>query len=110
LQGRQRITTQIKISAVTVDEIALGLTRSPTAKLQKWFESFLARNEVLPITADITQRAKELSARMQAQGKPRVLADMLVAATAQFHDLTVVTRNVHDFEGCGVGVLNPFLG
>jgi predicted nucleic acid-binding protein len=33
---------------------------------------------------------------------------MLIAATAQIHALTVVTRNVRDFDGCGIGVLNPF--
>lgn len=33
---------------------------------------------------------------------------MLIAATAQVHALTIVTRNVPDFDGCSVGVLNPF--
>jgi predicted nucleic acid-binding protein len=34
--------------------------------------------------------------------------DSLIAASAQAHDLTVVTRNLRDFEMCGVPVLNPF--
>ncbi len=34
--------------------------------------------------------------------------DMRIAATAQVHQLTLVTRNSKDFEGCGVGLLNPF--
>ena len=108
LQGRQRVTTRLKISAITVDEIMLGLAWSPSIQLQRWFDAFLQRNDVLPITADIARRAGELSARLQAQGQTRAQADMLIAATAQIHDLTVVTRNVHDFDGCGVGVLNPF--
>ncbi len=33
---------------------------------------------------------------------------MLIAATARVHGLTVVTRNVRDFEGTGVRVFNPF--
>ena len=36
------------------------------------------------------------------------MADMLIAATAQIHALTLVTRNVRDFDGCGIAVLNPF--
>jgi predicted nucleic acid-binding protein len=33
---------------------------------------------------------------------------MLIAATAQVHQLTLATRNTKDFEGCGIGLLNPF--
>jgi predicted nucleic acid-binding protein len=33
---------------------------------------------------------------------------MLIAATAQAHQLSVVTRNVSDFEGCGVPLLDPW--
>jgi len=33
---------------------------------------------------------------------------MLVAGTAQAHQLAIATRNVRDVEGCGVAVLNPF--
>jgi predicted nucleic acid-binding protein len=33
---------------------------------------------------------------------------MLIAATAQFHGLTLVTRNARDFEGCGLTLLDPF--
>jgi predicted nucleic acid-binding protein len=32
---------------------------------------------------------------------------MLIAATAQAHQLTLVTRNTEDFESCGIGLLNP---
>ncbi|HAO33499.1 MAG TPA: plasmid stability protein stbB [Candidatus Competibacteraceae bacterium] len=32
----------------------------------------------------------------------------MIAATAQVHQLTLVTRNTRDFESCGIGLLNPF--
>ena len=48
--------------------------------------------------------------QLQASGQTRTQADMLIAATAQIHALTIVTRNVRDFDGCGIGVLKPFTG
>jgi toxin FitB len=38
----------------------------------------------------------------------RTQPDMFIAATAQVHALTLVTRNVRDFEHCGIAVLDPF--
>ncbi|NER02315.1 MAG: type II toxin-antitoxin system VapC family toxin [Okeania sp. SIO3C4] len=35
---------------------------------------------------------------------------MIIAATAQIHQLTLVTRNTRDFQGCGILLLNPFQG
>ncbi len=35
-------------------------------------------------------------------------ADMLLAATAQLHTFTLVTRNTRDFEDCAISLLNPF--
>lgn len=38
------------------------------------------------------------------------MIDALIAATARVHGLTMVTRNVKDFEPAGIPVLNPFTG
>ncbi len=45
---------------------------------------------------------------LRTQGKTRSQADMLIAATAQIHQLTLVTRNTRDFEDCQIPVFNPF--
>jgi toxin FitB len=37
------------------------------------------------------------------------MADMLIAATALAHGLTLATRNVRDFESCGVSLVDPFV-
>ncbi|XGB40582.1 MAG: hypothetical protein LVT47_02890 [Cyanobacteria bacterium LVE1205-1] len=42
------------------------------------------------------------------QGITRSQADILIAATARVHNLTLVTRNIRDFEDCGISLLNPF--
>jgi len=46
----------------------------------------------------------------QQYSQPLPVIDALIAATAQVHGMTVVTRNVRDFELTGVQVLNPFTG
>ncbi|BAY65248.1 nucleic acid binding protein [Calothrix brevissima NIES-22] len=50
----------------------------------------------------------ELRGYLQTQGKPRTQADIIIAATAEIHQITLVTRNTKDFEGCGITILNPF--
>ena len=49
-----------------------------------------------------------LRSQFQTQGIVRSAPDMLIAATAQEHLLVIATRNLRDFAGCGVQVVNPF--
>ncbi len=102
MQGR------VTISAITVDEVFYGLLRKPNAALLAWFDGFIGRNQVLDATVLIARRAGEMRGLLAARGQVRSQADMLIAATAQVHALTLVTRNVRDFDGCGIAVLNPF--
>lgn len=100
--------SEFRFSAISLEEIAFGLAWRPNARIQTWITDFFARHPALPVTADIAQRAGELRGRLAAQGSPRSQADMLIAATAQVHGLTLVTRNSRDFDGCGLPLLNPF--
>ena len=111
LAWREMVDTMyghIIVSAVTVDEVMYGLARKQDAGLQAWFDGFIGRNKVLPVTQTIACRAGEMRAMFSMRGQVRSQADMLIAATAQVHALTLVTRNVRDFVGCGIAVLNPF--
>ncbi len=99
----------IYLSVITVDEIYFGLTRRPNAKILKWFEAFLANDcQVLPVTAEIAKRAGEIRGQLSLKGKVRSQADMLIAATAEVHELRLVTRNERDFKDCNLVVVNPF--
>jgi predicted nucleic acid-binding protein len=111
VQWAQRLTQgafPIVVCAMTVDEIIYGLARRPHPAKMIWFDRFLQNSTVLPVTDTVARRAGELRAQLAARGQTREQADMLIAATAQVHALTLVTRNVRDFDGCGIAVLNPF--
>ena len=100
---------RICLSIVTLEEICFGLGWKPNPQVLARLEKIVEEHcEVLPATGAIARRSGALRGQLQALGKPRTQADMLVAATAAVHGLTLVTRNVGDFEGCGISVLNPF--
>jgi predicted nucleic acid-binding protein len=102
-------TTRIALSAITVEEIVYGLAWRPHPRIQAWFDGFVERHcEVLPITEAVARRSGWLRGELRGRGRNRSQADMLIAATAQVHGLTLVTRNARDFDGCGVPVLDPF--
>jgi predicted nucleic acid-binding protein len=108
LQWAQEVR-RVAISVATVEEVYFGLSWKPNPRIRLWFEEFLATHcEVLPVTAAIARRSGEIRGQLQARGQTRSSLDMLIASTAQEHQLTLVTRNVKDFEDCAVPVLNPF--
>jgi predicted nucleic acid-binding protein len=96
------------VSAISVDELWYGISRRPTLKLDAWLSNYLNSHTVLPIDQEVARRAGQLRGVFSLRGIVRDQPDMLIAATAQAHGLTLVTRNSKDFEGCGISLLNPF--
>jgi len=102
-------TARISISVVTLEEIMFGLAWKPNRNVQNWFDAFFAEAcDVVPVTQPIAVRAGVMRGELRARGITRSQADTLIAATAQVLDLTLVTRNVRDFEGLRIDLLNPF--
>ena len=97
-----------RLSAITVDELWFGIARRPEVQLVTWLENYLNRHTVIPVTGEIAERAGRMRGDFSRKGIVRDQPDMLIAATAQAHNLTLVTRNIRDFDGCGIGLLNPF--
>ena len=108
-QAAEASQAQLWVSAITVHEIVYGLAKRPHPLKLAWFEHFLARYRVIEVTETIARGAGERRGFLAACGQVRPVADMLIAATAQVHALTLVTRNVRDFEAFGIAVLNPFM-
>lgn len=99
------------LSVLTLGEIRTGIERlRPRDSVQAerfdvWLDELHARfaDRILPVDG----RAAEQWGRLNA-ATPRKTVDSLIAATAHAHDLTVVTGNTRDFDGCGVPLLNPW--
>lgn len=100
------------ISVVTLQELEQGTVRMERrdaqqgAVLRAWLEkSVIAvyRDRFLPVTIAVARDCAALCVPDQ-----RELGDALIAATARVHGLRVVTRNVVDFRGIGIEVINPW--
>ena len=105
------------LSVVTLGELRFGVEKLPAGqhrqRLDDWLSVRLAERfegRVLAVDAEIADTWGRLTAACAMAGRPLSAPDGLVAATALCHDLTVVTRNVKDFEPTGVAVHNPWLG
>ena len=102
-------------SVVSLGEVLKGIASLPTSKrrneLQQWLDETLRpwfEGRILPVNEPIAERWGMLAGQCKINGRPLRVADGFIAATALEHDLTVVTRNVRDFEGLGVELFNPW--
>lgn len=102
--------SELFLSAVTLGEIQAGIeiTREQDAakatEIEYWADQLSRAYNVLPMDAAIFRQWAKLMHRQS----DTVYEDAMIAATALRHHLTVVTRNVRDFQRFSVPLLNPF--
>jgi predicted nucleic acid-binding protein len=105
---------RLYVSVLTLGEIEQGIMRvrgrgdrQQASALERWLRNVETGFEgrVLPVTLPVAAAWGR-----QQYVQPLPVIDALIAATAQAHGMTVVTRNAKDFELAGVLVLNPFTG
>lgn len=113
LDGRP--TDVLYLSTVTIAEVQFGLEILPDGKrrrgLEDRFERFVAGGfayRVLSFDEKAARRYGELRARRQGLGRPMSVLDAQIAAIARANRFAVATRNVRDFEECGLELVNPF--
>ena len=103
------------LSVITVGEIVKGIEKLPSSKrrseLQAWFnDDLLVRFEgnVVALDIDIMAEWGRITARLESKGKTMPVIDSLIAATVLDRKMTLVTRNVSDFEGTDAEIVNPW--
>ena len=100
------------LSAVTIGEIQAGIeiTREQDAtkamQIEQWLDLVADSYNVLSIDAAVFR----IWAKLMHRTSDTLYEDAMIAATAKQHHLTVVTRNIADFKGFDVKLLNPFDG
>ncbi len=105
---------ELYVSSITIGEIRRGIERLPDGKRKTQLRSWLIalcdcmRGRILSFNTSTAHVWGQLKAGWDHAGIVVPSLDSQLAATAQRHGLTVVTRNVTDFERTGVKVLNPF--
>lgn len=99
------------VSVLALGELRRGIElrrrRDPATatNLERWLDGIIQQfaSHIFPVTVEIA----DLWGRL-CLTQPLPLVDGLMAATALVHDLTLVTRNMRDFERSGARLLNPF--
>jgi predicted nucleic acid-binding protein len=102
----------LRVSVVTIAEIRRGVSRLRLRRdhrqanvLDEWLAT--TRREYADRLVQVSAEVADAWGHLDA-GRQALTTDGLIAATAQVHGWTVVTRNVAHFEPAGVRVLDPF--
>jgi predicted nucleic acid-binding protein len=103
------------LSAITEAELRLGLALLPEGKrrsaLSDGLEAMFAeefREQIIPFDSAAAVVYAQVVVERRRAGRPISEADAQIAATAKSRGAAVATRNVLDFEGCGVEIINPW--
>jgi toxin FitB len=107
--------SRLGITAITQAEILYGIELLPKGRrkqglltaAERMFSEDL-RGRIFPFNGDAAHAFAKISAIRQAQGKPISQLDAQIAAIVQTLGAELATRNVTDFEGCGIKLLNPW--
>jgi hypothetical protein len=107
---------EVFLSVVTFAELRHGIERLPISTRRRQLDEWL-RNElpvrfearIIGVDGAIADEWGRLVARREGRGRPIQAMDALIAATAQVHGLTLVTRNTADFHPSVKSILNPWM-
>jgi predicted nucleic acid-binding protein len=110
-----RPASSLFTTTVTQAEILYGLGLLPSGKRRAGLEAAVREmfatdfaGRVLPFDQPAAQAYAEIALARRRAGRPITQFDAQIAAIARSRDAGVATRNVTDFDGCGIGVIDPW--
>ena len=112
---RDRDRRELRTTAVTLAEIRYGIARLPDGRRKQILlaaadEIFSAfANQVLPVDTAAAEHYAVIASGRERAGKPIAGFDALIAAVCRSHGATLATRNVSDFDGTGIEIIDPWL-
>jgi predicted nucleic acid-binding protein len=105
---------RIFLSVISLVELRYGIDRMASGRRQRRLEEWLLHElphrfegRILPVDASVADACGSIARRSELLGRSIEAMDALLAATADVHQLTLVTRNISDFVVLK-GVLNPW--
>lgn len=106
---------ELYLSVLTIGEIRKGIARLPIGRRKRELEHWLEKDlrdqfgsRMLAIDQNIADRWGFVDAHARQQGRIISAIDGLLAATAIEHNLTLVTRNIRDFEAVPISTISPW--
>jgi len=102
------------ISTITLHELEFGIALIPEGR-KKWaIDKAISElvsyygDYIIPVGKQEASEAAAMLAFQEDEGRTLHLADSLIAGTAKVRNLALVTRNVKDFDGLDIELINPF--
>ena len=111
----RQIASSIFLSAISEAELRYGVALLPmgrrrdrlTAEIENMLQEDFA-GRLLPFDREAARAYAEIGVVRRAAGLPVHHADCQIAAIARSRNAGIATRNVKNFEGCGIDVINPW--
>lgn len=109
------VGTSVFLTTVTEAELRYGVALMPDGRRRTSISLMLDRilredfsGRKLPFDTPAAEAFAEIASARRAAGHPMAQADCMIAAIARSVGAPIATRNVKDFEGCGIEIINPW--
>jgi toxin FitB len=112
---RDRDRRELRTTAITIAEIRYGIARLPDGRRKQVLlaaadETFTAfADQVVPVDTAAAEHYAIIASSRERAGRPIAGFDALIAAICRSRGAALATRNVSDFDGTGIEVIDPWL-
>jgi len=111
----RQAASQLFTTCVTEAEIRYGIARMPEGRKRSLLAAAVdgifgidLAGRVLPFDSDAARAYAGIVSQRERAGRPISQFDAQIAAVARAHGAAIATRNVSDFEDCGVALVDPW--